>query len=119
MPMIAASIAFTIANGTSLGPSISLGAGLPVTILMPAAWTTANLTFQISYDGTNFYNLYDDAGNEVTVTAAASEALAIDPSYFQGALYLKVRSGTNGTPANQGADRILSVVTRRDLSGII
>ena len=53
----------TIAISTSLSAAIALPPGwYPAAILMPAAWTAADLTFQLSLDGTTFADLYDEAG---------------------------------------------------------
>lgn len=79
---------------------------------IPSTWTAANLTFQASYDnGTTYQNLYDDSGNEVTVTvAAASVNVRTDAVYWVGIEYLKVRSGTSGSPVAQTS--ALQVVLR-------
>ena len=79
-------------------------------IITPNAWTTANLTFQVSIDGTNYNNLYDASGNEYTVIAAASRHILLDVRAFQSFTFLKVRSGTASTPVNQGADRVLTLL---------
>lgn len=104
----------TIANGASLSAAIELGVvgAALVGIEMPAAWTAANLTFQASVDGTNFNNLYDKDGNEVTVTASTSRYIGLIPSLFAGFRAMKIRSGTSGAAVNQGGDRILKIVTR-------
>jgi hypothetical protein len=99
----------TIANGASLSGAIEFK-GRPLRIIMPSAWTTANLTFQTSYDGVNYANLYDDSGNEETVTAAASREIDLDDTVFAGVAFMKIRSGNSGTPVNQGAQRELIVV---------
>lgn len=83
-----------------------------VAIIMPASWTTADLTFQASNDDTTFYNFYNAAGTEVTVEADASRWIGIDPVDFSGVAYMKVRSGTSGTPVAQGADRTLTFLFR-------
>lgn len=101
----------TISNGTALSASVDLSAGRLGRIVIPAAWTTANITFQTSSDGTNFSNLYDSVGNEYTVTVAGpSTAIIIPLSDFLSVRYLKIRSGTSGTPINQAADRSLTLV---------
>lgn len=103
-----------IANGTSLSGAVPCGSGALVAIEMPSAWTTANLTFQASYDGVNFFELYDDQNNELTVDAAAALHIAlgttVKPDHFRGAAYLKVRSGTSGSATNQGADRQITLI---------
>lgn len=108
----------TIANGASLSGEINLGGAMPGAIIMPAAWTAANLTLQVSPDGgVTYYDLYDDAGNEITITAAASRMILFDTiaqliAIGEGSR-LKIRSGTSGTPVNQGAARTLYVVSVR------
>lgn len=90
---------------------INLGGRVLTGIYMPAAWTAAALTFLASYDGTNFFPIYDDTGTEVSVTAAASTFITINPSTWFGTLhYLKIRSGTAGTPVAQLADRTLTLI---------
>lgn len=79
-------------------------------IQMPAAWTAAALTFQISYDGLTFVDAYDDAGNEISYTAAASHGILLDPSKWVGIEYIKVRSGTTGLAVNQGGARTLHLI---------
>lgn len=99
----------TISNGTSLSAAVDLGAVKIVRkILVPASWTAANLTIQVSYDGgTTYGNLYDEFGNERVITAAASRVIELSSPLV--ARYLKLRSGTSGSAVNQGADRTLVI----------
>jgi len=103
----------TISASTSLGPAIDLSGQRLAAIQIPASWTAANLTFQIgigdTVDSATYFNMFDSGGNEYTVTAAASETLMIPFADFIGVRFLKIRSGTNGTPVNQAADRKLLV----------
>ena len=103
-------LTFTIANGASLSGAVDLRGLTPVRIIMPSAWTTANLTFNVSYDGVNFTNLYDELGTEKTVTAAASYSIYLAPADWVGYKQLKIRSGTSGTAVNQGGARTILVV---------
>lgn len=100
----------TIANGASLSGAIDLSTGKLARIAMPASWTAANLTFQASYDGATYNDLYDQNGTEYTVTAAASRSILVPFADFIGIRYLKIRSGTSGAAVNQGADRTLNLV---------
>jgi len=108
----------TIANGTSLSAAVNLGAQKLRGIAMPAAWTAAALSFQVSVDGSTFIELTDPRPSGVAyaaasgMAAAASQYLTIDPVLFEGVAVLKVRSGVSGTPVNQGADRVLTLSTR-------
>jgi hypothetical protein len=103
----------TIANGASLSSGFSVGAGVPLALEMPSSWTAANITFQASQDGTNYSNLYDMSGTEITVVVAASRYVAMEGINFAGFSYLKLRSGTSGTPVNQGGARTSTVVSRK------
>lgn len=116
-------ITLTIPNGTALSNSVNLdtvapdGVQLPLgqrvlVLTLPAAWTAANITVRYSADGTNFNDLYDRFGNEYTITAAASRSIIIPAADFLGLSIIQFRSGTAGTPVNQGAARTLSLGVR-------
>jgi hypothetical protein len=101
----------TIANGESLSGAIPVAPLVPIGIIMPASWTTAGLSFAVSVDDTNFYPLQDMSA-EVTAAAAAGQYIALLPSTFIGIVSLKIRSGTAGSPVNQGAARTLILVSK-------
>ena len=109
----------SIAASAALSSAIKLGNRVPLALLMPAAWTTAAITFQVSQDGTTFYDLFDDGGNEVAVaegavTAGVGKAIAL--TGIAGALavaeWIKVRSGVTATPVNQAATRSFFMTAR-------
>jgi len=102
----------TIANGASLSGALDLDGRTPVALLMPAAWTAADVTFQESFDNSTFYNVFTTAGGELTLTVDVDQAIIIDPVNLAGARYLKVRSGTAAAAQNQGAARTIGVVVR-------
>jgi hypothetical protein len=102
----------TIAADASLSGAVHLNGRLPGGIRMPTAWNTAALTFQRSVDGANYSNVYDASGNEYTVQTSASCTPTLDPLYFWGANYIKVRSGTSGSAVNQTAARDLYIELR-------
>ena len=99
----------TIDNGASLSGVVDLGGRKLVAIVMPASWTAASLTFQASPDGVTYYNVYDGA-TERALVVAASYYSALNIGDWVGFRYLKVRSGTSGTPVNQGGARTLTLV---------
>ena len=102
---------FNVATDASQTEVINLGGRVLTGIYMPAAWTAASLTFLASYDGVNFFPIYDTAGTEVSATAAASTFIAINPVAWFGTLhYLKIRSGTAALPVNQAANRTLTLI---------
>lgn len=101
----------TIANGASLSGAVDCGSARLALIVMPAAWTTADLTFQESADGVTYVDKYDAFGAEYTVVCGGtSRSLTINLVDFIGTRYLKVRSGTTGTPVVQGGARDLTLV---------
>ena len=102
----------TIANGGSLSAAIDLNERTPVALLMPAAWTAADVTFQASLNNTTFYNVYDEAGSEYTLTVDVDQYIILDPVDLAGARYIKIRSGTGGATQAQGAERIIGLVVR-------
>lgn len=100
----------TIANAASLSGAVDCSGGRVCGILIPAAWTTANLTFQGSMDNATFADLYDSSGTEYTVTVGGvSRYIEVPLADFIGIRYLKVRSGTTGTPVAQGGSRTLTL----------
>lgn len=98
-----------IENGGSLSGTVHLGGRKLVAIVMPSTWTAAALTFQASPDGVNFFNVYDGP-TERQLTVAASYYSELNIADWVGIRWLKIRSGTAGTPVNQAAERTLTLV---------
>ncbi len=107
MPQLIARTPVVIAINTSLSSAVKVHGGLVSIVEMPSAWDAANLTFQTSGDGSTFMNLYDENGTEVTVTAAASRRIRLEPSQWAAISEIKVRSGTAAVAVNQTAERTL------------
>lgn len=105
-------VSAVIANGASLSGAVDLGRNTLVGIVMPAAWTAANLTFQVSADGVTYSDLYDNTGTEKSVTAAAGRFIFTVPADWVGIRFVKVRSGTAAAAINQGAARTLQLITK-------
>lgn len=100
----------TIAESGNLSNAVTIDESMLLGLILPAAWDTADLTLQASHDGTNFANLYDSAGTEVTIKAAASRYVTLSPADFAGMQAIKLRSGTSGSPVTQTAARSITVV---------
>lgn len=109
--MSLSNVSVLIANGTALSAQVNLGAKMLVGIHMPASWTAAGLSFQVSPDGGTTWNEMQTISAAVAITAAAAQYIAVDPSTWRGANCIKVRSGTLASAVNQGADRTLTLVT--------
>jgi hypothetical protein len=100
-----------IGSGQALSGEADLEGRVLVGVVIPAAWSAANLTFQgAAAPGGTFQDVYDDAGTEYVVTAAASRHIAVQ--VLEALQYVKVRSGTAGTPVNQVAERTVTLITK-------
>lgn len=78
-----------------------------VGVVTAAAFTTADLTFQFSHDGTTYTAAKNAAGTAITLSSvAASEWRAVDPTDFISAKYIKVVSSV----AQSGGDTITLVM---------
>jgi len=106
--------AVNLQNRTPNALGITGKAGLRLFgIVMPSAWTAANLTFQASFDGgTTWVDVMDATGAEYVVTAGTSRYIPIDPTPFSAIALLRIRSGTSVLPVNQADARSLTLVLR-------
>lgn len=104
------SLTINIAAGSALSDPVEIAAGRLASIALPAAWDAAALTFQISADGSNWSNWHTtnwaDSSPEIKIPVpnAGIAVSLIEPA---AARFLRVRSGTAGTPVNQTAARRL------------
>jgi len=100
-----------IANGQALSAAADLQIVRLHRINMPAGWTAATITFQVSDDGEEWADLYLATDEYEVTAAAANRSIVVDQALFFGVRWLKVRSGTAAAAVNQGAERILKLVT--------
>lgn len=89
-------------------------------ISLPADWVTAKITFAGCDDPDGTFNQIVVSSNvgEVTIpTVAASKFIALDGECLEAMVaipYIKLRSGTLGTPVDQGAaDKTITIVLKR------
>lgn len=101
----------TIAESASLSEGLDLIDRTLARIVMPAAWTAADITFQSSADGITYNDMYDQFGSEYTVTADASQDIGLNLADFIGVRFIKVRSGTSGSAVTQDAARTITLVS--------
>jgi len=103
----------TIAAAGSLSAALHIPNGHEVVaLLMPAVWTAAGITFQASADKSAFGDVFAAGGTEYTLTVVATNYVVIPTGSLHGARYIKVRSGTTGTPVAQAAERTITIVTK-------
>jgi hypothetical protein len=110
-------IAASIASGQNLSAEIDIGSKSLVGILVPANWTTAGLSFQVSPDGgATWAELTTVAGSPYAIGSLTGGSLAyyvaVDPTTLRGAQAIKIRSGTQASPVAQANTVALQLVTR-------
>jgi hypothetical protein len=101
-------------NAAQSGP-VNLGGLRLFGFIMPAAWTTANLTFLVSFDNGATWeplkSMYD--GSEVIAVVGAGGYYPLpDPRLFAAVPMVKLQSGVTGATVNQAAVRTIKLVLR-------
>ncbi len=97
----------TIENGGTTSGTIDLqGRGL-VMVILPASFTGTAITFQASPDNSTFYDLYNTANTQLSMTVTQGRAYMIDPGDLVGVRYLKLKSGSA-----EGAERTITLISR-------
>ena len=67
--------------------------------IFPSNWTNASVTFQVSLDGTTWFNLQDIDGGVVTVTAVLGTAMMAPATLLRGWDFLRLVSSVAQTNA--------------------
>jgi hypothetical protein len=99
-----------IRAGESLSEPLDCTEGTIRRLTMPKQWNGANLTFQVSSDGTDYHDLVDFQGNDISMAVRTDSLVALAPlSDHLNNVHLKVRSGTQRFPVPQAADREFTV----------
>lgn len=112
MPLASANVLqVVIANGASLSGAVEIGAGTLVGIQLPTL-TSAAISFQGSFDGVTYAEVLDASSQAVEITASTGASYLQAPADLHGVPFLKVRSGTSGSPVNQGAARTISLIVK-------
>lgn len=103
------SISITIASGAALSAAFSMEEFNQGQLAMPAAWTAADIGFQISdsYGGT-YQPLYNASGLVVISGPTANNTYLL-PADIAAARFVKLWSNTGGSGTNQAADRVIRV----------
>lgn len=106
----------TIASGANTSGIVDLGTNRLFGIVMPSAWTAADIAFQASIDGTNFFDVFTDDSARLYVftdgyTTGGRFIPLINPSIFLAIRYLRIVSRTTSATVNQAASRDVTLVT--------
>lgn len=116
--------------GVQIPPNESLSGGIDLAahnlfaIEMPEAWAGTTITFQAKasprdsdHPGVgdpnpeDWDNVYDSAGNELTVVVAAGRVVTDIPE-LAPLRYIRLRSGTSAAPVNQNPARQIRLICK-------
>lgn len=113
-------ISAVIPGRSSLSESISLeGVTYVVGLIMPSAWTPANVTIQGSPFGVNFFNLHDGVpGTELVFNVVPGTIVAVNPNRLRCCAAVKLRSGTAAAPVIQAVSRTFGIVVEGDVEQV-
>jgi hypothetical protein len=111
MGVIHSTATATIASGQTVGAAFYVGAKVPVSLQMPAAFTGATVSFQGSNDGST-YQAINIGAAAYSETVTASKNVALDSNILAGFPFLRIVSASA-----EGADRSIIVHTRRPVGG--
>jgi len=102
--------------GQSISSNCDLTSSNLEMILVPASIDGGplgklNLSFQFSADGTTFYDLIHADGSEVLTPTFGGRAMDVPGEVTNGALYLRIRTGSRDNPIVQTSDRTFVLIT--------
>ena len=104
---ILATSSITIASGQTTSGALNLHGNIICAIIAPIM-TGTSLTFSVSFDGTTYYDYYDQYNSQPSiVVSSAARYIEIDEEDFVGAQYVKLISN-----ATEAAQRSFSIITR-------
>lgn len=78
-------------------------------IVMPAAWSSAGLSFQVSLDNVTYNDLFDAKGLELNYPVQPGTAVVVDVKNRMTGTWVRLRSGTRDHPVNQSAIRAFTL----------
>lgn len=102
----------TIPDGESISDAVSIGDGLLVGLIVPSGWTDASITLQASPDDSDYFDVHDKAGTEVSFTVDEAQFIAIDPP-MRGLGFVKLRSGASGSEVAQSGGVGVKVIVQK------
>ena len=98
----------TITSGTDVTEALNLSGCNLVAFKLPAAFTGTAISFQGSFDGSTYYDLYRTVDNTLISTPVTADRMyLITVSDLAGVQYLKLKSD-----ASEAADREINLLTR-------
>lgn len=102
-------VTIDISANTTQSNAVNTDGMLLTAIVFPSAMTGTAVTFDFSIDGTNFYDVVETDGTEVSYTVTAGDVVRVDPSgwAFASSGFLRIVSGSA-----EAADRNIKFIFR-------
>jgi hypothetical protein len=102
-------VTIDVSENATQSSSVNTDGMLLTGIVFPATMTGTTVTFDFSVDGTNFYDVKETDGTDVSYTVSAGDVVRVDPSgwAFASSGFLKVVSGST-----EAADRDIKLIFR-------
>jgi hypothetical protein len=97
----------TIPPGQFLSGVVDITGGVVSMIVAPNNWTPANISIQVSYDGEEFFDLYDTQDAEVIKPFGPGRAYLPERALTESAMYLRIRSGSSTHPIAQLTESVI------------
>jgi len=97
----------TITDGNTVSAEVQLGRMTVTHMLLPASFEGTSVTFDVTLNGSTWYDLYDQDGTEVSVAVSSSRAILLQPADFIGVLGFRITSSSAQT-----GDAVVTFVTR-------
>jgi len=107
-PIVTHNLTATIADAATESGAVDLSGTTLVGVAFPAEFDGTAVTVKAaSTSGGTYVNVYDNNGLQLSLTAAASRVITIDPVKTAGLQYIKLVAGTAQTGAT-----VLTLITR-------
>jgi len=110
-------ISAVIPSGTATSTAIdmtdpSLYGYTPAMVVLPAAWTSAVLSIEVSFNGTTWSDLHQWTAGAYTTSAAlvSGDAASMNNLPLRGVPYWRIVSGSHTVPVNQAATRTIQIL---------
>lgn len=99
----------TIANGGTTTAAVDLSTTRLVGFVAPSAWTASTLKVQGSIDGSNFFDIYDSTGTQVSSWSAITATVGYNTDIVNMLNWRWVRLVAGSA---QGAARVFTLLSR-------
>jgi hypothetical protein len=73
-------VTIDVSENATQSSSVNTDGMLLTGIIFPATMTGTSVTFDFSVDGTNFYDVKETDGTDVSYTVSAGDVVRVDPS---------------------------------------